>query len=147
MNRITRLAALAGIIGPLLFGGVLLVLKVIEYDFMRSLGWEPLSVTTVVCPSGLALGPFGYVMTAAFLVNGLLLGVFALGLGQTLPVTTASRAAATLMLDLRRWDWPSPPRRPSARSLQRGMGSFPTLLLRALGRQTRRGRCKLCNLP
>ena len=65
---------------------------------MRSLGWEPLSVTTVVWPSGLALGPYGYVMTAAFLVNGLLVGVFALGLGQTLPGTTASRAAATLLL-------------------------------------------------
>src|SRR6266496_2424791 len=98
MNRLTRLAALAGIIGPLLFGSVLLVLTVIEYDFMRSLGWEPLSVTTVVWPSGLALGPYGYVMTAAFLVNGLLVGVFALGLGQTLPGTTASRAAATLLL-------------------------------------------------
>src|SRR5437016_14308436 len=72
MNRLTKLAALAGMIGPLLFGSVLLVLTVVEYDFMRSLGWEPLSVTTVVWPSGLALGPYGYVMTAAFLVNGLL---------------------------------------------------------------------------
>ena len=85
MNRITRLAALAGMIGPLLFGSILLVLTVVEYDFMRIQGWEPLSVATVVWPSGLALGPYGYVMTAAFLVNGLLVGVFALGLGQTLP--------------------------------------------------------------
>jgi len=37
MNRITRLAALAGLIGPLLFGSVPLVLTVVEYDFMRSL--------------------------------------------------------------------------------------------------------------
>jgi len=96
MNRVTRLAALAGMIGPLLFGSVLLVLTVVEYDFMRTLGWEPLSVATVVWPSGLALGPYGYVMTAAFLVNGLLVVVFALGLGQTLPGTTASRVAATL---------------------------------------------------
>jgi hypothetical protein len=59
MNRVTKLAAMAGMIGPALFGSVLLVLTVIEYDFMRSLGWEPLSVTTVVWPSGLALGPYG----------------------------------------------------------------------------------------
>jgi len=98
MNRVTRLAALAGMIGPLSFGSVLLVLTVVEYDFMRTLGWEPLSVATVVWPSGLALGPYGYVMTAAFLVNGLLVVVFALGLGQTLPGTTASRVAATLLL-------------------------------------------------
>ena len=98
MNRVTKLAALSGMIGPLLFGSVLLVLTVVEYDFMRSLGWEPLSVTTVVWPSGLALGPYGYVMTAAFLVNGLLVGVFALGLGQTLPGTTVSRAATILLL-------------------------------------------------
>ena len=98
MNRVTRLAAVAGMIGPLLFGSVLLVLTVIEDDFMRSLGWEPLSVTTSVWPSGLALGPFGYVMTAAFLVNGLVVGLFALGLSQTLPGTTSSRAAATLLL-------------------------------------------------
>src|SRR5438876_2188233 len=98
MNRVTRLAALAGMIGPLLFGSVLLVLTVVEYDFMRSLGWEPLSVTTSDWPSGLALGPYGYVMTAAFLVNGLLVGLFAVGLGQTLPSSTASRAAAILLL-------------------------------------------------
>ena len=36
MNRITKLAALAGMIGPFLFGSVLLVLTVVEYDFMRS---------------------------------------------------------------------------------------------------------------
>jgi len=98
MNRVTRLAALAGMIGPCLFGSVLVVLTVVEYDFMRSLGWEPLSVSTSVWPSGLALGPYGYVMTVAFLVNGLLVGVFALGLGQTLPRTTPSRLATTLLL-------------------------------------------------
>ena len=74
MNRVTKLAALAGTIGPLLFGSVLLVLTLIDYDFMGSLGWEPLSVTTSVWPSGLALGPYGRVMTVAFLVNSLLVG-------------------------------------------------------------------------
>ena len=49
-------------------------------------------------PSGLALGPYGYVMTIAFLVNGLLVALFAVGLGQSLPSTTASRAAAILLL-------------------------------------------------
>jgi len=85
MNRVTKLAALAGTIGPLLFGSILLVLTVIEHHFMRSLGSEPLRVTTSDWPSGLALGPYGYVMTAAFLVNGLLVGLFA-----QVPFKTAS---------------------------------------------------------
>ena len=45
MNCVIRLAALAGTIGPLLFGSVLLVLTVIEY------GWEPLSLKTSEWPS------------------------------------------------------------------------------------------------
>ncbi len=98
MNHLTKLAALAGLIGPLLFGSVLLTLTVIEYDFMRGLGWEPLGVITSDWPSGLALGPYGYVMTTAFLVNGLLVALFAVGLGQTLPSTTASRAATSLLM-------------------------------------------------
>ena len=98
MKRATKLAALAGIIGPLLFGGVLAALTAIEYDFMRSLGWEPLGLASSDWPSGLALGRYGCVMTAAFLVNGLLVALLAVGLRQALPSTTASRAAVILLL-------------------------------------------------
>src|SRR5215217_8251138 len=44
-------AALAGIIGPLLFGTVLLALSVLEYDFMLGIGWRPLSGPTGAWPS------------------------------------------------------------------------------------------------
>lgn len=97
MNRFTHLAALAGMVGPSLFGVVVTALTVAEYDFMRGLGWEPLSMTTEIWPSGLALGPYGHWMTAAFLVNGLLVAFFALGLGGVLPVTIASRVATALL--------------------------------------------------
>jgi hypothetical protein len=93
-----KAAALAGTVGPLLFGGVLIILTLIEYDFMRSLGWEPLSLSNVVWPSGLALGPHGYIMTAAFLINGLSVIFFALGLLRALPGTRTSRAASLLLL-------------------------------------------------
>ena len=75
-----RIAAAAGILGPLLFAGVLLSLSIIEYPFMRSLGWAPLFRPTFFWPSGLALGALGPVMTVTFLLSGALLALFAWGL-------------------------------------------------------------------
>ncbi len=75
-----KVAALAGILGPLLFGAVLLTLTCIEYPFLRSLGWDPLMHPTFDWPSGLALGPIGWIMTATFMMSGLLLSTFAWGL-------------------------------------------------------------------
>jgi Protein of unknown function (DUF998) len=98
MSRVMKLAVLAGTIGPLLFAGVLIALTFAEYHFMRSLGWEPLSLTAVDWPSGLALGPYGRVMTAAFLINSVSVGLFALGLRRTLPTTAAARTAIWLLL-------------------------------------------------
>ncbi len=73
-------AALAGIIGPLLFGTVLLTLSLFEYDFMLGIGWRPVADPAGAWPSGLALGPYGTVQVANFVVSGLLLSFFALGL-------------------------------------------------------------------
>jgi hypothetical protein len=78
-----RLAALAGIIGPFLLGAVITTLTVVERDFMTSIGWKlqaPLD-----WPSGLALGPYGWIMTVTFLISGLLIIVFASGLRLCLP--------------------------------------------------------------
>lgn len=82
-----RIAALAGMIGPVLFGGMLVILSVAEYDFMRSLRWHPLYAPTVDWPSGLALGPLGGWMIATFILGGLLLMVVALGLWQLFPAS------------------------------------------------------------
>ena len=73
-------AALAGIIGPILFGTVLLVLSALEYDFMLRIGWHPLTDPSGAWPSGLALGHYGAVQVANFVASGLLLALFALGL-------------------------------------------------------------------
>lgn len=93
-----KAAALAGTVGPVLFGGIVAILTVLEYDFMRTLGWEPLGISNTDWPSGLALGRYGYVMTAAFLINGFLVGCFAIGLLEGLPSTRISRAACILLL-------------------------------------------------
>jgi len=78
-----RLAAYAGILGPLLLGSVITILTIIEQDFMTSIGWTlgaPLD-----WPSGLALGPYGWIMTLTFLTSGLLIIVFAAGFRLRLP--------------------------------------------------------------
>jgi hypothetical protein len=78
-----RLAALAGIFGPFVLGSVIAVLTIVEREFMLSIGWRldaPLD-----WPSGLALGPYGWIMTVAFLLCGLLIILFASGLRLSLP--------------------------------------------------------------
>ena len=99
MNRQQRIkiAALAGIIGPLLLGSVITLLTFLERDFMLSIGWKlnaPLD-----WPSGLALGPIGWIMTLTFFVSGILIIVFASGLRLSLlPLRSAGIAIWLLIL-------------------------------------------------
>lgn len=90
----TNRTALAGIVGPLWLGGTIATLTLFQYDFQRSLGWHPLHAPTVDWPSGLALGPYGGWMIAAFIGSGSLLIVFASRLGQHLE---GARRAAFLL--------------------------------------------------
>lgn len=94
-----KLAARAGMIGPVLFGFVLLVLTILKYDFLLSLGWHPLDDPTFDWPSGLALGDFGWIMTLTFVLSGFMMTLFASGLRQSLPrsrLTFFSTLALTL---------------------------------------------------
>ncbi len=79
-----RIAALAGVGGVSLFAGATLGLSIVQYEFMRELGWRPLADPTFDWPSGLALGPYGALMTAAFIGGGALMVVFAAGLRRAL---------------------------------------------------------------
>jgi hypothetical protein len=83
-------------IAPPLFGGMLLVLTLSQYQFMLSLGWNPLTAPTFDWPSGLALGPYGWLMTATFVIVGILVVRFALGLRQAFYAIPIGRAAAIL---------------------------------------------------
>lgn len=90
------MAATAGIIGPVLFAVVVLTLTALQYPFMRSLGWDPLSRPTFDWPSGLALGPLGWIMTTTFLVSGVLMSAFAWGLRSSLH-NQSGQVATTLL--------------------------------------------------
>jgi hypothetical protein len=94
-----KLAARAGILGPILFGFVVTTLTILNYDFLLSLGWHPINDPTLDWPSGLALGPYGWVMTLTFILSGMLMILFASGLRLSLPRSrTALRATLGLSL-------------------------------------------------
>ncbi len=75
-----KVGAIAGMIGPALFAVVVPTLTLAQYPFMRSLGWDPLLHPTFDWPSGLALGPIGWIMTPTFILCGILMSLFAWGL-------------------------------------------------------------------
>ena len=97
-RRIIKLAGIAGTIGPVLFGGILLALSVLEYDFMLGIGWHPVTDPAGAWPSGLALGPYGAAQIANFMISGFLLCLFALGLHLRIATGRASRAPGPALL-------------------------------------------------
>jgi hypothetical protein len=82
-----KLAARAGMVGPVLFGFIVTALTILKYDFLLSLGWHPIHAPTFDWPSGLALGQYGWIMTVTFLLSGLMMTIFASGLNLSLPRT------------------------------------------------------------
>jgi hypothetical protein len=76
----SRNAALAGMVGPIVFARGVVVLTFAQYGFMLGLGWKPLGASDVPWPSDLALGPLGWLQVLNFAFFGLTLIFFALGL-------------------------------------------------------------------
>ncbi|MBA3793546.1 MAG: DUF998 domain-containing protein [Rubrobacter sp.] len=83
-------------LGPAIFAAVLAALTALQYDFMRGIGWKPLEDPAGAWPSGLALGPIGWLLDAAFVISGILLMVFAAGLHRG--VRRGSKAGPALLL-------------------------------------------------
>ncbi len=92
-----RLALFSGLIGPVLFAVMLTALTLLQFDFLRGLGWDPLRDPTFDWPSGNALGPYGIWMTLTFLLAGLMMALFALGLHADLPPVPVSTAGSALL--------------------------------------------------
>jgi uncharacterized protein DUF998 len=101
-SRLIKLAAYAGIIGPALFAVIVTGLTIAQADFMRSLGWNPLG-PVIDWPSGLALGPYGWLMTVTLFVCGGMMAFFAYGLKLALKeklATTPLMLAGFAMIGL-----------------------------------------------
>jgi len=88
-TRLIQLAAIAGILGPVLFALLVTGLTLAEADFMRSIGWNPFG-NVLDWPSGLALGPYGWLMTITFFVCGALMAFFAYGMKLALHENVAT---------------------------------------------------------
>ncbi len=86
------------LIGPVLFGTVTVTLTIIKYDFLRGLGWHPINDPTFDWPSGLALGPYGIIMTLTFIISGLLMSMLGLRLFRSLKPGAASKAGSFLLM-------------------------------------------------
>jgi hypothetical protein len=92
-SRLIKLAALAGIVGPVVFAMMVTGLTFAEADFMRSIGWNPFG-NVLDWPSGLAMGPYGWLMTITFFICGVLMAFFAYGLKLAL----REKSATTLLM-------------------------------------------------
>jgi hypothetical protein len=92
-----RAAAVAGMVGPILFATVLLALTMVQHDFMLGIGWRPLRDPAGAWPSGLALGPYGWAQTVSFVLSGLSLMIFAAGLHFGATDGRGSRVGPTLL--------------------------------------------------
>ena len=95
-SRRIKIAALAGLMGPLLLGSAITILTITERDFMTSIGWKLNS--PLDWPSGLALGPYGWIMTLTFFLSGILMTVFASGLRLGLPPGRPAMIATGLLI-------------------------------------------------
>jgi hypothetical protein len=73
----TQRAALAGILGPALWVSLLILLDTLQYDFLVSIGANPLR-TAPASENG--MGPYGWLYVASDFLLGLLVVIFAVGL-------------------------------------------------------------------
>ena len=79
------------LLGPILFAVVVTALTILQYDFLLGLGWHPIHDPTFDWPSGLALGPYGIIMTLTFIVSGCLIALLALRLYLNLSTSSRQR--------------------------------------------------------
>lgn len=94
----TRKLALLASIGPVLWLVVVAILTVLEWDFLRGLGWDPLRTTDVPYPSSTALGPYGWLQILNFLQLAVAVLALAVGLWRVLRPRARVGIAAVAML-------------------------------------------------
>jgi Protein of unknown function (DUF998) len=92
VRRALLVGGLAGASAPFAFLLGTIAISWLEADFMDELGWE-------VWPSGLALGPHGWLQSLNFVALGVLIVVFALGVA-TVPARSRWTKAAPVLAGL-----------------------------------------------
>jgi uncharacterized protein DUF998 len=90
VERSLRAGAIAGALAPFVFLLATVGISWLENDFMERLGWD-------VWPSGLALGPHGWLQIVNFIGLGILLIAFALAVRAVPPRNRWVRVAPVLL--------------------------------------------------
>jgi hypothetical protein len=85
-----RVGAIAGAVAPFAFLIATVAISWLEESYMERLGWD-------VWPSGLALGPHGWLQLANFIALGLLLIVFALAVNAVPARSRWTKVAPALL--------------------------------------------------
>lgn len=84
--------------GPILFAVVVVTLTIVEYDFLRGLGWHPIKDPTYDWPSGIALDPHtGWIMKLTFIISGLLISLLGYQLKADLKPDHDSKIGTALL--------------------------------------------------
>jgi Protein of unknown function (DUF998) len=94
----TRSAGLAGMIGAAVFAVVVAFLTFAQLGFMLGLGWNSLGSSDVPWPSGLALGPLGWLQVLNFAFFGITVIIFAIGLHRGVAASGRLSWAAPALL-------------------------------------------------
>jgi hypothetical protein len=74
-----RTAGLAGLVLAPFWYGVVLLVTLLERDFMKSLGWSLTKENEVSWPSSLGRGDVGWLLSVDFVVTAVLIALFAAG--------------------------------------------------------------------
>jgi Protein of unknown function (DUF998) len=97
---LVRIAALAGIVAPIVFAVGLVLVTWAEYDFLRGLGFSVTDHGDSAWPSGLAQGPHGWAQIANYALFGVLLLAFVAGLRTEFLRRRSRRVAETFLMVL-----------------------------------------------
>jgi len=97
-RRATVGQARAGLVAPPLFAMGLVALTLLQWDYLRDLGFSWTNHGDSAWPSGRARGPVGFGQVVNFLVFGILLLLFFSGLGREVRSGDRGRIASMLLI-------------------------------------------------
>lgn len=70
-GHLAQIGGASGIAGVAVLLAIMILLTIVEWDYLADVGWSPIRRTPTEWPSLLALGPNGWLMGSAFVIGGM----------------------------------------------------------------------------